>query len=106
MELVLIALERVRTASRDMNDIVKKKLKMAETAINGVVEVLSMRAHYFRDITEQGVVYYALPHIYNFSIVPSHSGKIGAKRDCEEARENLQRLLESFTKVRDPNKEL
>ena len=43
-----------RTHDGTLEDLTRK-LAMAEDASNGMIEVVSMRAQYFRDITEQGV---------------------------------------------------
>lgn len=53
-ELGLTAMEVARTLDGTIEDLTRK-LVMAEDAFKGVLEVVSMRAQYFRHITEQGV---------------------------------------------------
>lgn len=53
-ELAMVALEFARTADGTVEDM-GRRLRMAEDSVKAVVEVLLMRAQYFRDITEQGI---------------------------------------------------
>lgn len=53
-ELALMSMELARTGTDGVDDM-GRKMKLAETAVEAVVEVLRMRAQYFRDVTEQGM---------------------------------------------------
>lgn len=53
-ELGLMSLEVARTTDGSKEEM-GRQLKLAEMSMKAALEVLSMRAQYFRDITEQGV---------------------------------------------------
>ena len=53
-ELGLVAMEVARTHDRTIEDLTRK-LALAKEAFKAVLEVTSMRAQYFRDLTEQRV---------------------------------------------------